>query len=121
MDGKHIRIKQPNNSGSQFYNYKNFFSIILLALVDADYKFLFVDIGAAGGCGDAGVFNQSKLKSCMDHNDLNFPEPQLLQSTAEEEHLCSYHTVGDDAFSLRLRTSIYFTVLYHIASRAANN
>ena len=72
-----------------------------MALVDADYKFLFVDIGAAGRCGDAGVFNQSKLKSCMDHNDLNFPEPQLLQSTAEEEHLCSYHIVGDDAFSLR--------------------
>ena len=61
---------------------------------------MFVDIGAAGRCGDARVFNQSKLKSCMDHNDLNFPEPQLLQSTAEE-HLCSYHIVGDDAFSLR--------------------
>lgn len=48
VDGKHVRIFCPRHSVSQFFNYKDFFSVVLLAFVDANYKFVMVDIGSYG-------------------------------------------------------------------------
>ena len=58
-DGKHIPIKHPDNSGSEFYNYKGFFSIVMLAIVDYDYNFLYVDVGSQGRISDGGIFSSS--------------------------------------------------------------
>ena len=59
VDGKHLRIQCPNNGGSEFFNYKSFHSINLLAVCDAKLLFTFVDIGQSGRWSDAGVFDHS--------------------------------------------------------------
>ena len=61
MDGKQVMLQAPMNSGTEYYNYKHFFSIVLFALVDADYNFLYVDIGCQGRISECGVFNNTQL------------------------------------------------------------
>jgi len=58
VDGKHIRIRKPNDSGIQCFSYKNFFSTVLMAVADADYCFLSVEFGAYGLSSDS-VFKNS--------------------------------------------------------------
>ena len=59
IDGKHIRIECPKNSGTLYHNYKGFFSLVLLAVCDAPYCFHLFDVGQYGRNNDAGVLARS--------------------------------------------------------------
>ena len=98
MDGKHILIRPPPNTGSYYYNYKHTFSIVLLAVVDANYKFLYVDVGCNGRVSDGGVFKNSNLSAALEHNTLDIPSPEPLPG---EEFKLPYMLVADDAFPLK--------------------
>ena len=47
LDGKHIPCINPIEGVSNFFNYKKFFSIVLIALVDANLRFVVIDVGAS--------------------------------------------------------------------------
>ncbi|GFY56316.1 nuclease harbi1-like protein [Trichonephila inaurata madagascariensis] len=57
----------PPKSGPRFPNYKGTFSIILLACVDANYKFVLVDIGAEDHNSDVPVVALSKDKAIYNY------------------------------------------------------
>ena len=110
LDGKHVAIQQPADSGSEFYNYKHFFRVLLLALVDANYKFIYVDVGVSGRAGDAGMFAESSLKQSLDNNTMNLPPAETIQGIPNKIH---YHIVADDAASTKTfnRVSAYLQMI----------
>lgn len=98
IDGKHVAIKMPNKSGSMYYNYKGFYSIIMMAIVDGDYKFLYVDAGSTGSASDAQIWNSCEIKELVEADKLGFPE---AEDFPDGDRLIPYFFVGDDAFALR--------------------
>ncbi|XP_044746944.1 protein ALP1-like [Coccinella septempunctata] len=98
IDGKHIRIIKPVESGSLFYNYKNFHSTVLLAICDANYCFISVDIGAYGKSNDSSIFKNSRFYERLMNNELNIPDPKPLSE--RDQTPSPYVIVGDEAFAL---------------------
>ncbi|KAL2099475.1 hypothetical protein ACEWY4_003869 [Coilia grayii] len=100
LDGKHVVIQKPAGSGSLFFNYKGTFSIVLLALVDHNYNFIAVDVGAYGSNSDGGIFANSNLGKSLDAGTLHVPPPAPLPDAPELGSL-PYTVVADDAFPLK--------------------
>jgi len=98
VDGKHIRVVKPIDSGSLFYNYKNYFSILLMAVCDSHYNFTFVDIGSFGKCADSTVFRDSVFYKKLMNNELNIPEDQPLTFT--ETPIFPNVLIGDEGFGV---------------------
>lgn len=98
IDGKHVRIVCPAKTGSLHYNYKDFFSIVLLAVVDADCEFTAIDVGAYGREGDSGIFNRSSFGKKINDKTFDFPPPTELPGT----NISVPHVIiGDEAFTLQ--------------------
>ncbi|XP_058987580.1 putative nuclease HARBI1 isoform X2 [Musca domestica] len=97
IDGKHVVIKKTPKSGSAFYNYKKFFSIVLLGVVNANYEFIMVDVGTNGRYSDGGVFSNSSFGEAFVSKNLKLPEPKPVPMS---EKVLPYVFIADDAFSL---------------------
>lgn len=98
LDGKHINFRPPRKEGSKFRNYKGKDSIVLLALVDAEYRFLFVDVGRNGRMHDSAVFRTSPLGIKLYSTTLALPPPCEVPGF---NYKLPYVIVGDDAFALK--------------------
>ena len=89
--------QEAQKSGGEYFNYKGYFCLVLLALVDADYMFLWVNVGASGASSDAQIFNRSKLKRRIENGTLRLPPHEPLGLGGPDLH---YFPLGDDAFAL---------------------
>ena len=97
MECPHITMKKPKKSGSDYYNYKGFFSLVLLALVKTEYRFFWVNVGSSGSSSDAQIFNKSDLREKIVDGTLGLPAPEPLGEGGPNLH---YFFLGDDSFAL---------------------
>jgi len=63
VDAKHVRIWMPSGSRALFYNYKHFFSVLLLGLADADCCFITLVIVATAKSGDSSILKIQTQKA----------------------------------------------------------
>ena len=100
LDGKHVVIKAPAHSGSQFYNYKGTFSLVLLAVVDAEYCFRVIDVGGYGRTSDGGILANSAFGAALQSGILQLPADLPLPG-ADHRGPQPHVFVADEAFPLR--------------------
>ena len=69
-----------------------------MALVDADYKFIYADVGSVGAASDAQIYNNSELKELAEGGAFGLPLPDLLPNDFQD---IPYFFLRDGAFALR--------------------
>lgn len=99
LDGKHVRLTCPANSGSLYHNYKGSFSIVMLALVDSDYVIRYVDIGSEGRVADGGIWRSCSFQRWLRAHLLNIPPPKAWPNDDQSGPM-PYTIVADDAFAM---------------------
>lgn len=89
LDGTHIPILPPDKNKEDYFCYKGFHSISVLALVDANYLFRFFVSGAPGRCNDPSILERSSFFQ-MFEGGLN----------GEAVHT-KFHIIADGIFALK--------------------
>ena len=54
-----------------------------MTLVDADYRFIYINVGSYGSNGDSGIFKNSALGQAFAGQILNVPPPKRLPGYPE--------------------------------------
>lgn len=98
IDGKHVRIIPPPGSGSYFWNYKNFNSIVLMACANANYEFIWCEVGTNGRVSDGGTIQNTLFYKKLQTKELNIPNDDSCQNSNTK---LPFVFVGDEAFALR--------------------
>ena len=99
VDGKHIRMRKTKENGSQFFNYKHFFSAVFMAVADAVYCFISVEVGDYGSSSNSDLFKNLTFGKLLECNKLKIPDPRVMPSDAEGLSM-PFVLVGDEAFAL---------------------
>lgn len=94
IDGKHVKVQCPANSGSLYFNYKGWFSVVLLAVCDAHCRFTLIEVGAEGRQSDSGVFSMSEFGQALEEGGLVIPR-------RPDHGGLPFYFVADEAFPLK--------------------
>ena len=70
----------------------------MLALVDGQYKFRWLDAGTVGSCSDGQIFNACQLKRRIEDGRIGFPYPSPITQGGPD---VLYFILADDAFALK--------------------
>lgn len=100
IDGKQVSLKAPPASGSLFFNYKGHHSIVLLAVVDAKYRFRVIDVGGYGRTSVGGILANSAFGQALHDGSLHLPPDQHMPR-APHRRAQAHVFVADEAFPLR--------------------
>ena len=105
IDSKHIALFHPRDIALEFYNYKGFYSLVLMATVDYNYKFVYVDVGCQGRISVGGVFRNTSFCKALENGQLNLPDPAPLSRNRDwnweqDSTPVPFVFIGDDAFPL---------------------
>jgi hypothetical protein len=95
--GNNVVLHCPRSSVSEYFNYKNAFSIVLFALVDANYNVLQCLLTQDVGEEFFFVFTNTGLYKKLETKTLCLPQPVLLSG---REKCVPYFFLGDEAFPL---------------------
>ena len=104
IDSKHVAMDCPKNTGSLYHNYKGFFSQVLLAVFDAKYNFILIDVGQYGRTNDSAVLKNSELGRRLESYSLNIPSEDIADKNYVkdgEPFILPYYMVGDETFQLK--------------------
>ncbi|GAB0094016.1 hypothetical protein DMENIID0001_092170 [Sergentomyia squamirostris] len=99
IDGKHVYIMAPAKSGSTYRNYKQCFSVVLLAMCDGDYRFTYVNVGNHGSTPDGSSFRNSKLFNAIEKGSFPFPSASPTQFSGNTKW--PFVILGDGGFGLQ--------------------
>ena len=98
IDRKHIAMKKTAHSGSIWHNYKGYLSMVLLAICNAHYNFVAIDIGEYGSDNDCGVLLNSNMGRIFEQNCFNISPTETLDGFDET---VPFFLVGDEIFPLK--------------------
>ena len=96
IDGCHIPIKCPpggQEACKEYHNFKNFYSVVLMAMVDSHYRFIWGSYGYPGNSHDSIIFQSTDLWSKIQKGNYL---PQIAKKVGSQD--VPPLVVGDSAF-----------------------
>ena len=95
IDGSHIEIKAPPVNHEDYFNRKQFYSIVLQGIVDSDLLFRHVAVGYPGSVHDSRVLQCSGVRDLADDGTIFKSPIKIIQGEEVRPML-----VGDSAYPL---------------------